>query len=56
MSLRFICGDGPRIVLATLPAESVHCCITSPPYFHLRDYGIAGQLGLEETLEEYIQA
>jgi DNA modification methylase len=32
-------------VLRTLPAESVHCCVTSPPYFGLRDYGVAGQIG-----------
>ena len=41
-------------VLRTLPAESVNCCITSPPYWGLRDYGIAGQLGLEPTPEEYV--
>jgi len=33
----------------------VHCCITSPPYFGLRDYGVAGQLGLERTLAEYVE-
>lgn len=42
-------------VLRTLPAESVHCCVTSPPYWGLRDYGVAGQLGLEPTLAEYLQ-
>lgn len=41
-------------VLRTLPAESIHCCVTSPPYWGLRDYGVAGQLGLERTPEEYI--
>lgn len=39
--------------LKKLPDESVNCCVTSPPYFGLRDYGVAGQLGLEETPEEY---
>jgi site-specific DNA-methyltransferase (adenine-specific) len=34
-------------VLRTLPAESVQCVVTSPPYYGLRDYGVAGQLGLE---------
>jgi DNA modification methylase len=34
--------------------ESVHCCVTSPPYWGLRDYGLAGQLGLEKTPEEYV--
>jgi len=41
-------------VLKTLPDESVHCCVTSPPYWGLRDYGVAGQLGLEPTPEEYV--
>jgi DNA modification methylase len=35
-------------VLRTLPDASVHCVVTSPPYFNLRDYGIDGQLGLEK--------
>lgn len=35
------------------PAESVHCAITSPPYWGLRDYGVEGQLGLEETPEAW---
>lgn len=41
--------------LRKLPQESVDCCVTSPPYYNLRDYGIAEQLGLEETPEEYVQ-
>lgn len=41
-------------VLRTLPALSVHMCVTSPPYYGLRDYGVAGQIGLEETVDEYI--
>ena len=40
--------------LATLPAASVQCCVTSPPYWGLRDYGTAGQLGLEATPDEYV--
>ena len=43
-----------REVLRTLPDESVHCCVTSPPYWGLRDYGVAGQLGLEATLAEHL--
>lgn len=43
-----------REVLATLPAESVNCCVTSPPYYALRDYGVAGQIGMEPTLQEYL--
>jgi DNA modification methylase len=42
-------------VLKTLPDCSVNCCITSPPYYGLRDYGVDGQIGLEETPEEYVQ-
>jgi DNA modification methylase len=42
-------------VLKTLPDEFVNCCITSPPYYGLRDYGVDGQIGLEETPEEYVQ-
>ena len=37
-----------------LDDESVDCVVTSPPYWGLRDYGVAGQLGLEETPEEYV--
>lgn len=43
-----------RDVLATLPDESVHCVVTSPPYYGLRDYGCAGQIGSEETPAEYL--
>lgn len=41
-------------VLPTLPAASVHCIVTSPPYYGLRDYGAEGQIGLEQTPAEYI--
>lgn len=41
-------------VLKTLPDESVQTCITSPPYFGLRDYGMEGQIGLEPTIEDYV--
>ena len=43
-----------RDMLRTLPDDSVHCCVTSPPYWGLRDYGVAGQIGLEQTPEEYL--
>jgi DNA modification methylase len=43
-----------RETMATLPADSVQCCVTSPPYWGLRDYGHDGQLGLEQTPEEYV--
>lgn len=42
-------------ILKQLPDESVDCCVTSPPYYGLRDYGVDGQIGLEETPEEYIK-
>ena len=41
-------------VLKTLPDESVHCCVTSPPYYALRDYGVEGQIGRETTPKKYI--
>ncbi len=41
-------------VLKTFPDESIDCCITSPPYWNLRDYQVVGQLGLEPTFNEYI--
>jgi DNA modification methylase len=48
-------GDALTI-LRELPSESVQCCITSPPYLGLRNYGVAGQIGLEETPEAHIEA
>jgi len=41
-------------ILSTLPDQSVHTCVTSPPNWGLRDYGVPGQLGLEPTPEEYV--
>lgn len=43
-----------RAGLRLLPSESVHCCVTSPPYWNLRDYSCPGQIGLEPTVAEYI--
>ena len=40
--------------LPELPDESVHMAMTSPPYWNLRDYGVDGQLGLEENAEDYV--
>ena len=42
-------------VLRTLPDQSVDCCVTSPPYLGLRDYGVEGQYGLEATPAEYVE-
>lgn len=43
-----------RELLPTLPAASVQCVVTSPPYWGLRDYKVKGQFGLEATMEEYV--
>jgi DNA modification methylase len=53
MTVRIITGDC-REALLTLPEASVQCCVTSPPYFALRDYGVDGQIGLEPTPDEYV--
>ena len=51
---RIYCGDA-LTVLKTLPDSSVNCCITSPPYYALRDYGVDGQIGREETPALYVE-
>jgi DNA modification methylase len=48
-------GDALR-VLARLPENHFDCAITSPPYYWLRDYDVAGQIGHEETVPEYVKA
>jgi len=40
--------------LKQMEDESINCCVTSPPYWGLRDYGVEGQIGLEKTPEEYV--
>ena len=50
---KVICGDAAE-VLKTLPQGSANMCVTSPPYYGLRDYGEDGQIGLEQTPQEYI--
>lgn len=55
MNAQLLLGDALG-VLATLPDASVDCCITSPPYFGLRDYGVQGQIGLERSPREYVAA
>jgi DNA modification methylase len=54
MSVRILTGDS-LAMLRKLRPQSVNCCVTSPPYFGLRDYGVSGQIGLEKTPELYIQ-
>lgn len=51
--LQIIQGDALQ-VLQKLPENSINCCVTSPPYWGLRDYGIDGQIGLEASIEEYV--
>jgi DNA modification methylase len=53
MGVTILTGDC-RELLKGMDAESVHCCVTSPPYFGLRDYGNAAQIGLEQTPEAYV--
>ena len=53
MSVRIICAD-VMDGLAHLADESVNCCVTSPPYWGLRDYGVDGQIGLEPTPEAFL--
>lgn len=54
MNYNIICGEA-RSALSKIESGSVRCCVTSPPYYRLRDYGSEGQIGLEHTPEQYIQ-
>lgn len=51
--MKLIIGDAFE-ALKRLPDETVNCCVTSPPYYGLRDYGVDDQIGLEDTPQEYI--
>ena len=53
MTVEILIGD-VMDRLRELPDESVHCAVTSPPYWGLRDYGVHGQIGLEATLGEHL--
>lgn len=53
MSVHVLCGDVLE-VLSIIEDDSVDCIVTSPPYFGLRDYGVAGQIGLETTMADYL--
>jgi DNA modification methylase len=52
-AVRILIGD-VRDGLRSLPDRSVHCCVTSPPYWGLRDYGVEGQIGMEPTPEAFV--
>lgn len=49
------CGDAVS-ALRHMQSESVHCIVTSPPYYSLRDYGVDGQIGLEDAVEDYVNS
>jgi DNA modification methylase len=53
MSVRIIEGDC-LATLRTLPDGAAQCCVTSPPYYGLRDYGVEGQIGLEDSPDAYV--
>ena len=53
MNYQIILGDCLQS-MQSLKEKSINCCVTSPPYFGLRDYGVDGQIGLEQTPEEYV--
>ena len=53
MTYRVLIGDCIAS-MQSLPDQSVHTCVTSPPYFGLRDYGMPGQIGLEDTPEAFV--
>jgi hypothetical protein len=53
-TVEILCGDCGEM-LRGMPAGSVDCIVTSPPYYGLRDYGVRGQIGLEETPQEYVE-
>lgn len=55
MSVRILVGD-MHDKLAELPDESMHCVVSSPPYWRQRDYGALGQIGMEQTPTEYVAA
>lgn len=52
--VRILIGDTIE-QMGTLPEKCVQCCVTSPPYWGLRDYGVDGQIGLESTPDEFVQ-
>src|SRR3990167_1441693 len=52
--VRLLCGDATT-TLGELPAGSVHCVVTSPPYWSLRNYHVPGQIGLEPTIDLYVE-
>ena len=56
MKTDYIINRDALPALRELPSESVHCCVTSPPYYALRDYGMDAQIGQEDTPEQYVES
>ncbi len=54
MTFSIVVGDAAD-TLRGMDQDSVHCCVTSPPYWGLRDYGAKGQIGLESTVGEFLE-
>ena len=54
-SWNIIAGDAARVLTESFSEPTFQCCVTSPPYWSLRDYGLESQIGAEPTIEEYIQ-
>lgn len=52
--VRIILGDSRR-VLADIPDNTFQCCVTSPPYWGLRDYEYPDQIGAEDTIDQYVE-
>lgn len=52
--VRVLTGDS-RVLLATLDEQSIQCCVTSPPYWGLRDYDHPAQIGAEASPEDYVE-
>lgn len=55
MNVDIIHNEDCRVGLRKLPSDCIDCCITSPPYFGLRDYGTDAQIGLESSPKEYVR-
>lgn len=54
MELDIIYNEDCLSGLKSIPSNTIDCCITSPPYYNLRDYGIDGQIGQENSIQEYL--
>lgn len=54
MSVRILTGDALTVLRSLPGCLRVNCCVSSPPYFGLRDYGMDGQIGLEDTPDAYV--